>query len=383
MSIDESLKNELEAIQKKMNQLILTYQELKKTSDLSAPKESLKSGFLLDIRKNTEKILKYICKQEGITVTSKTQNGKIDENRPLMLNDYIFHLKANKKIDSNIDHHLDNIKKWCNRTAHDIDADSNEIDIIKSSTIETVFDSYHSLTNWFFKKYAKGAKVDFSKNEYKEKEKPKELTPEELAAERKRFMKDTFNLPDYSILTESKQYKKAKKNQRRKILLRFLFRISILAIVVYFFVKGIMANNSSNEKSPLSKDEVYSMLTSYFNSNNKINTEAHSFFANKVDTFYFMYNLTPAEIDRVQQENTSYIDNKNEIEKESLILSSKNDSISRWQFYTKYTCYRPKLKKFQKNDRILMEFGITNYGKIKFIKQLEKTPEKYSVEKPI
>lgn len=30
-----------------------------------------------------------------------------------------------------------------------------------------------------------------------------------------------------------------------------------------------------------------------------------------------------------------------------------------------------------------MEFGITNYGKIKFIKQLEKTPEKYSVEKPI
>ncbi|HRH02311.1 MAG TPA: hypothetical protein PLN13_07690 [Bacteroidia bacterium] len=383
MSIDESLKNELEAIQKKMDQLILTYQELKKTSDLSAPKESLKSGFLLDIRKNTEKILKYICKQEGITVTSKTQNGKIDENRPLMLNDYIFHLKANKKIDSNIDHHLDNIKKWCNRTAHDIDADSNEIDIIKSSTIETVFDSYHSLTNWFFKKYAKGAKVDFSKNEYKEKEKPKELTPEELAEERKRFMKDTFNLPDYSILTESKQYKKAKKNQRRKILLRFLFRISILAFVVYFFVKGIMANNSSNEKSPLSKDEVYSMLTSYFNSNNKINTEAHSFFANKVDTFYFMYNLTPAEIDRVQQENTSYIDNKNEIEKESLILSSKNDSISRWQFYTKYTCYRPKLKKFQKNDRILMEFGITNYGKIKFIKQLEKTPEKYSVEKPI
>ncbi len=383
MSIDESLKNELEAIQKKMDQLILTYQELKKTSDLSAPKESLKSGFLLDIRKNTEKILKYICKQEGITVTSKTQNGKIDENRPLMLNDYIFHLKANKKIDSNIDHHLDNIKKWCNRTAHDIDADSNEIDIIKSSTIETVFDSYHSLTNWFFKKYAKGAKVDFSKNEYKEKEKPKELTPEELAMERKRFMKDTFNLPDYSILTESKQYKKAKKNQRRKILLRFLFRISILAFVVYFFVKGIMANNSSNEKSPLSKDEVYSMLTSYFNSNNKINTEAHSFFANKVDTFYFMYNLTPAEIDRVQQENTSYIDNKNEIEKESLILSSKNDSISRWQFYTKYTCYRPKLKKFQKNDRILMEFGITNYGKIKFIKQLEKTPEKYSVEKPI
>lgn len=380
----EESDKDLEAIRVKLNQLFATYTELKRTNNTEAHLETLKEGFLLNARKNTEKILKYICKREGIIVKPRSQNGIVDDGRIPMLNDYIFNLKGKKIIDVNIEHHLEIIKRWGNRNAHDISTENAEPEHIKSSTIESVYDSFHSFAEWFFKKYSNGPLVDFSKNEYSKIEPPKEYTEEEIAENRRNFKWEDFGVPDYSYLKHTKENKRYVRKQKRRVLFRFLFIISIISLVVYFFIKGIIGNEkeSSAAKVQLKKEEVYDLLINYFNSSNKISNDAHEFFANRVDTFFFRYNLSPDEIDIIQQENTSYIDNKNEIEKESLVISSKNDSITRWRFWTKYTCYRPKLKKFQKNDRILMEFGITNYGKIKFVKQLAKTPEQYTIEKP-
>lgn len=382
--MNEEFNKDLEAIQEKLRQLYSTYNELKRLGESDGHKETLKEGFLLKARKNTEKILKYICKKEGIQVYVKGPNGKIDESRIPMLNDYLQQLRSKKIIDNEIQIYLEIIKKWGNRNAHDVGGNNLEHDQIKASTIESVYDSFNSFIDWFFKKYEKGAMIDFSKNEYVGQEKLKDLTDEERAENRRKFKWKDLGVPDYSNLREAKEYKNLVRSQKRKVFFRFLFIISIIAIILYFFIKGFSGNDkeSATAKDQLKKEEVYDLLINYFNSSNKISSDAHEFFANSVDTFFFRYNLSPAEIDIIQQENTSYIDNKNEIDKESLYQSSKNDSITRWRFWTKYTCYRPKLIKFQKNDRILMEFGITNNGKIKFIKQLEKTPERYTIERP-
>lgn len=289
MSDKESVNQDIEAIQEKLNQLIAAYKELKKRNDTDAHLEILKEGFLLKARKNTEKILKYICKKEGIVVTVKSQNGKLDDGRIPMLNDYIFHLKGKKIIDGNIDHHLEIIKRWGNRNAHDITNDTAEPDLIKASTIESVYDSFKSFTDWFFKKYANGAKVDFTKNAYSNMEPPKEYTEEERAENRRNFKWEDLGVPDYSYLKQTKEYKDLVRKQNIKVFFRFLFRITIIAIIVYFFIKGFTGNdkNESAAKPPLKKEQVYDILIKYFNSNNKINNEAHEFFANKVDTFFF------------------------------------------------------------------------------------------------
>jgi exonuclease I len=110
MSDKNTIIQDLEVIHVKLNQLVAAYNELKTLDDTDAHEETLREGFLLKAGKNTEKILKYICKKEGILVTAKPQNGKSVDTRIPMLNDYIFHLKEKKIINEDIHHHLEIIK---------------------------------------------------------------------------------------------------------------------------------------------------------------------------------------------------------------------------------------------------------------------------------
>ncbi|MBL0049694.1 MAG: hypothetical protein IPP32_16550 [Bacteroidetes bacterium] len=284
MSVNEGLNTDLEAIQDKLKQLFATYDELKRIGDSDVHKETLKEGFLLIARKNTEKILKYICKQEGIQVYFKDSNGKVDKSKTPPLYEYLKQLKEKEIINSGISIYIDNIIKWGNSAAHD----SKEHDIIKTSTIDSVYDSFKSFMDWFFKKYANGAKVDFSKNVYSNNEPPKEYTEEEIAENRRNFKCEDLGVPDYSYLKHTKENKSYVRKQKRRVLFRFLIRISIISLVVYFFIKGIMGSEkeSSAAKDQLKKEEVYDLLINYFNSSNKISNNAHEFFTNSVDTFF-------------------------------------------------------------------------------------------------
>lgn len=384
MSDKENISQDIEAIQLKLNQLIAAYNELKKLNDSDAHLETLKEGFLLKARKNTEKILKYICKREGIVATPKPQNGKIDEGRIPMLNDYLFHLKGKKIIDGDIDHHLEIIKRWGNRNAHDISNDNTGIDLIKTSTIESVYDSFNYVKDWFFKTYLKGEYIDLSKNTYAPKEKLNEPSQEEGDEIKKNFKKNPFNIPDLNILKQSKQYKNAIRRKRQRTSIIVLLVCCGIAYLIYHFYFADSNKNAKvmvAAKTHMNKDQVYDFLIRYFNNSNDLNSDAHEYFANKVDTFYFRYNVNPTEIDIIRQQNTEYIDNKNSIDKESLYPSSKANTITRWRFWTEYTCYRPKIKKFQ-NSKVQLEFGINTENKITCIKQVKKTKEKYSKEKP-
>jgi len=375
----------IEILNHKLKELVSTYNKLKK-SDEKSEKEDLKELFLLRAGKNLEAIVYYIIKKEKIVVNPKQHQGKVNPEAQITLDDCINQLKKNGIISKSIADDFYLIKNSRNKHAHHSDSEDNEVVLnIRDSTIDSVYDSFKDVLTWFFEIYLKGEYADFKKNIYANQEKIKEPTKEEFEELKRNFEKNSFNIPDLSILRQSKQYKNAIRRKKQKtFLIIFLFFCSIAFLAYHFYINGSneKAKITIVKKTHMNKDQVYDFLIKYFNSSNNMNSDAHEYFANNVDTFYFRYNVNPTEIDIIRKLNIGYIDNKNSIDKESLYLISKNDSIAHWRFWTEYTCYRPTLKKFQ-NCKVQLEFGINTDNKITFIKQVKKTKEKYSKEKPI
>src|ERR1041385_3320612 len=225
MNDEDIATQELEILHAKLNQLIAAYNELKTLNETDAHQETLREGFLVKAGKNTETILKYICKKEGIAVTTKPQNGKIIDARIPTLNDYIYHLREKKIINEDIHHHLEIIKKWRNRSAHDLSADDSTIDFIKDSTIESVNDSFNHFKNWFFKKYLKG-QADFSKNKYSKVTASSTEDGEEINI-------DLENNSQNGTLPASKEIPRKKKNIGKIFVL--LITISAVIICLFYF----------------------------------------------------------------------------------------------------------------------------------------------------
>jgi hypothetical protein len=382
MSDKENINQDLEILNIKLKQLIAAYDELKTLNDDDAHEETLREGFLLKAGKNTEKILKYICKREMIIVSTKAQFGKVNEGKIPMLNDYIFHLKEKKIINEDIHHHLEIIKKWRNRSAHDFSEEISAIDFIKDSTIESVNDSFNHIKNWFFKQYLKNEYPDFSTTSYSNKEKPFQPAKEQAENIQHNFEKNPFNVSDLNILSESK---KTSKKKNKSVLIIFL--LLLCSGSIYFAYNHFKNSNQEKPRSPIvsknhmNKDQVYDFLIKYYNCNNDQKFDGHQFFANKVDKFYTMNNVNPTQIEVIRQTNTEYIDSKNTVDKESLTLKSKNDSVSYWQFWGDYTCYRTSKQKFQ-NCKVLVEFGINNNNKIISIREIEFTKPRYTKKRP-
>jgi hypothetical protein len=381
----EGANKNIEILNHKLTELVGTYNKLKKSNEKSE-KEDLKELYLLRAGKNLEALVNYIIKKEKIIVSPRQYQGKVNPDAQITLDDCINQLKKNGVISKSIADDFYLIKNSRNKHAHHNDSEDKEVVLnIRDSTIDSVYDSFKDVLTWFFEIYLKGEYADFTKNIYASQEKIKEPTKEELDEIKRNFEKNPFNIPDFSILKQSKQYKNAIRRKKQKTFFIILLVFCGIAYLAYhFYIKDSnkKAKNTIALKTHMNKDQVYDFLIKYFNSSNDMNSDAHEYFANKVDTFYFRYNVNPTEIDIIRQQNIGYIDNKNSIDKESLYLSSKNDSVAHWRFWTEYTCYRPTLKKFQ-NSKVQLEFGINTDNKITFIKQVKKTKEKYSKEKPL
>jgi hypothetical protein len=128
------------------------------------------------------------------------------------------------------------------------------------------------------------------------------------------------------------------------------------------------------------KEKVYGFLLNYLSTRNGRNADAHQFFADEVDQYYLVYDVTPDRINILDQADIDYVDKKYTMKKETLELVSKEDNISYWKFHGNFSCYRPSLKKYQ-NGRIEMEYGINDEQKITKIKLLDHK-EYYTIGKP-
>ena len=373
---------EIENLNIKLNQLYAAYTELKTLNQNDAHQETLREGFLVKAGKNTETILKYICKVKGINVTPRQVGTKLNDNRTPMLNDYIFHLKDQGIINEDIHHHLEIIKKWRNRTAHDLSDENNPIDLIKDSTIESVNDSFNYFKSWFFKNYLKDQYDDSSNNYYKN-----DTTKDSSNSEIKdSFKSNPFNIPDFSILKQSKEYKSAVKKRKQKSILRLIIICFAAGFMAYYLYTEKFNSNTANTASlsnPMNKEQTYDFLTDYFIKSNSKTIDVHQFFADKVDKYITISNVTPDQIIKIKAQNIDYIDPVNTIEKESLFLYSRKDNVNFWRFWTEFTCNRPSKNNQFSKCKILMEFGINSDKKITSVRQIEYTEPVYSKKRPL
>lgn len=357
----------------KLNEQVLTilheYDELKHElfSLLNDGKKSKSRirGAITSAGVATENILLYIIRDSG-------RVDKLDALKPNQRGIYEY-----KKIVEDIVPraqmiHIGTITPFRNDVSHSSKGDFDE------DELRAVEVAINSITKWFFETYLKGEFADFSKNQYIKKE--KELSQDELDKIKKNFEKNPFNIPDYSILSKSKKAPKPKKKRSLLLLIIILFSISYSAYYLYqvYFIKK---STHSITKPHLNKEQVLTVLHRYYESSNDKKFDAHKYFANHVDQFYLRKNVNPTEIEIIRQLNVDYIDNKNTINPESLVLIAKNDSISYWQFSGEYICYRTSKKKFQKCN-VLMEYGINTDGKIARIKQISYSKPEYTKQRP-
>lgn len=365
------IKIELDKIYREFKDFQHTINDLlNKHSDDSAS-STITRGAMTSAGANAEIILKYILEREGITVIKN--RGKINAsdnpNKPAGLDDYIYTLNSKGFLPQEVRNHLKTIQDWRNHSAH-----GNYLDKVDESTIETINGAVKSLTRWFFEDYLKGEYAEYSISKKQVKLNTENANP------KKEFEKKDFQIaPDYSILTKSK------KVQRRKSKVPAIILILVVLVGLYFSYDKFFANNSATnvEKSTgiTDKEEAYNFILSYFNSLSEKEYNADRFFAKEISTFYTKHNLNPTQIDVTRQLNTEYIDNKHDIDKESLNLFSTENGITYWRFWNDYVCYRPSKKKFQ-SCRVLMEFGINSDRKITSIKEIEIQNLKYSKSKP-
>lgn len=301
-------------------------------------------GLFTSAGANTEIILKYILKRENLDVIKN--RGQItgqNQNKPATLDDFIFTLNSKSLLPTEVNYHLDTIRKWRNHSAH-----GNHLDKIDEGTIEAVNGAFKSLTKWFYEDYLKGEYIYSQNNEISTK--PEIITDKPATASKKR----------YKIL----------------LLTAFLF---ILVPIVYFsfFSEISIFKTNSNKK----QENAYLIIRSYFNSLNETGYNAYKYFADDVTTFYTKKNVTPKEIDILRQENRDFIDQKYDIDKNSLTLSHSENEVNYWSFWANFVCFKPSINKFQ-SSKVFMEFGINKKNKITSIKQIDIKNIKTSTKKP-
>jgi len=362
-----------------LKDLVSTYEKAKRTND-PKEKEDIKELYLVRAGKGLEALVFYIVKREKLNVVPKTAGQEIT------LDDHLFHLRKNNIFNKTIADDFYNIKNWRNKNSHfqDPGFDAGPL-TIRDSTIETVYDSFKEILKWFFEIYLKGEYADFSKNLYGKKEKAKEPTNEEIEEIKKNFERNPLNIPDFSILNQSKKVQRRVK--KKNVFLSTLITLAfvLLGYVVYtnfFASKENKTATLTATKAHLTKDQVLGVIHRFLDSYNDANFDADLYFANHVDCFITSLEINnPTKIEVERKKNTEYIDPKTSIDASSLELVAKNDSISYWRFSGEYHCYRRSLKKFQKCN-VLMEYGINTEGKITRIKQISSSNYHFSKDRP-
>ncbi len=314
-----------------------------------------------------EHLLDYIIRKEGrvteLDALKPNQRGLYEFKK--ILDDI---LPEKQKI------HIGTIIPWRNLAAH-----HNKSEYVSDDELRAVETALNSLIIWFFEVYLGGQYADFSKNAYVKKEKSiEDDVRNDLHLKEK--LEDNFNNSFNQIQPVDK-----KKHKRKTSWI--VTGIIALILIITFFVYGYYLQESSTYskhkggKEGLNKEQVFNLIVKYYDSNNDKKFDAYDFFANRVDQFYLRKDVNPTEIEIIRQTNIDYIDPKNTIDKESLVLFSKNDSVQYWRFNGDYTCYRTSKKKFQ-NCQIEMEFGINARGKITRIKQINYSNLRYTSNRP-
>lgn len=355
--IENSLKQEAKNLQHDYGELRIEIDALLLQNSKKAQHRII--GAFTTAGAMVEKILLWIIKKEG------RQKQLINlEGKQLGIFEY-------KKIIQDIIPkqqiiHINTIGQWRNHVAH-----ANDIENVDEHEVGSVNSALKSFVEWFFEDYL---------NET--------MSPLNPPLDKNNIVDvdKVLDRPGELKTTAVGEKISEQKTPKIKVVKALIIVFACLALI-YFANKLYLSINKSeipvtelHPKIEMSQAQVYDLLIKYFNSANDKNANAYDFFADRVDQFYLYKNINPTEVDILRKTEIDYIDRKNAIDRQSLVLHLKTDAGTFWRFWNDFVCYRTTKRKFQ-SCKVLTEFGFNREGKITSIKEIEVVGLKFTKKK--
>lgn len=360
---------ELDKIGSNLRHLHDTFQELNARRTGNSLYEPFKTGFVVDVGKSTESILKFICKRENLHPAPKTNGGKTDEYRTPTLADYIYYVKEHKIIGDNIYHHLNIIRGWRNNSAHNTVNESNLPDGIQSSTVESVNDSFNYFVTWFYQNYLKDEVPDFIS--------AKKNTGDNSFATTADVHSENNSAESSFKVAEAADFQSQPESKpENKSLFKWIAIITVagtLLIGAGWFFAERYANEAVLEVKikTMNKSEVNIFLTNYYSAIRLPDFNAREYFADTVQRFNNNYYQTPDQVKQLLLQTTIL---STLIDSRSLTPVDSVGSTIFWEFYVDIN-YRSPSDNTTHKSRDRMEIGINAQNKITSVDQLDSVTE--------
>lgn len=327
------------------------------------------TGFVVNIATHTEAIIKYITVKEGL----ETDRADVAALKPGEISSLVNNIKTLRNrniIDNQIYHHLNNIRVWRNWGVHDNSNGKGSHEPVSDSTVDSVYDSFNKVRNWFFREYLKNEFPDLTAvnnlNEVKS-----TISDSKFNSEVEKKNKVTSNKKlDYEVQRNKSEPSKSVKYARVLLVL-------IIVVGGFYIFKWVNAKKvwtGDETVSVRSVNDVYDYLNQYSQVANGGDYDPYDYFADTVKQYYLIYNQTPEQIlnDKSKKDFQYGVQT---IDKSTLAIRYSEGDITYWHFWAEFKCYRPS-KGRQTVSKVHMEYGITNDWKITAIRQLDLIPIK-------
>jgi hypothetical protein len=345
--------NDLDKLNERALAILREYNELKLEIH-SLLKEENKSmsrirGAISSAGVATEKILLYIISKSGRD--NKLESLKSNQKRGI----YEYKKIVEDIVPRTQMIHIGTITPFRNDVNHPSEGhfDADELRAVEIAI--------NSLTKWFFETYLKGEYADFSKNMYTKNEPAKDLSQKEPGAIKKKFDKNAFNIPDYSILQKSKKFKKKSKAPARIITIVLLF------VICFGFYK--IYQNYQNKQH---EEKALFYLERYLNSSNLSEFNPYDYFADRVDVYITHKNITPDSIFKIRNKNEDYVERHYKILEGSMKFHKDSSGVSYWRFINDFRCKMPNNppEKRYWSAKVMTEIGYDPNYKITRYKEI-------------
>ena len=116
--------------------------------------------------------------------------------------------------------------------------------------------------------------------------------------------------------------------------------------------------------------QVSEIMSNYYNDLNNDDFNAHDYYAPRIDRFIAKTNISPSEINRLNQSKTDYLYASADIIDNYIENIGEKNSISYWTYWVDFTCWRTNREKWQ-HCKIHVEVGFNVNSKMVSYRELK------------
>ena len=135
---------------------------------------------------------------------------------------------------------------------------------------------------------------------------------------------------------------------------------------------NIAPKDAEIEVVQLETDEVLQMMSNYYLDIINETFDANTYFAMDVKQFISRKNLTPEDVNEINQSNVEYTQRNVNILTETVNFDRIEENIQYWIYWINFSCYRPSKGQYQKCN-VRIEVGIDTDNKLVSYRELDVT----------